>query len=290
MGNDDIEINDNNIESNNHTEDDESDDESYDDGVEIIEMIEKSNETLIREKFNRAKAAGQVVSIMNTTAANTTASTSMRSTFQTISSSVTAMRGGSNTRQLEERKGVVIKETSPMISYDATLMVLNEETEKFVVPPNETPNSRRVKVSLYPFAQGGIRNVYRMQMINEKVPKVAKESRKHVLYRERLGFHIESAKCQTVATRYTKTFNKDMKMCESFTQHGLKHTPKIKMLKSSVIRLKDASSPGGYRYLAVEDEMKLKQGAKYEKWNSNNGYVNQNPSNLLQCQVAQAFR
>ena len=59
---------------------------------------------------------------------------------------------------------------------------------------------------------------------------------------------------------------------------------KIEMLDAEVIRLKDGKAKGGFRYLAVESEIK----GKYSKWNSNNGYVN--PSTCRPCEVAQAFR
>ena len=255
----------------------ESDDSSDE---EIVEIVVKSQETLIRERHNRALAAGQVFSVANTT---TSAGSSMRSTFQSISSSVTAMRGGGN-RKLQERQGVMLKETSPMITYRATRMVWNADNEKFVVPSGETPNERKVKVSLHPFAQGGMRNVYRMCNTKKNQQLVAKESRHDVGYKERLRFHIETAKCQMKASKYVAQFKSKICTCDEL-RAAVPEITKLNMLRSEVIRLKDSRSPGGFRYLAVEKEMK---GETYEKWNSNNGFVN--PSGSLQCQIAQAFR
>jgi hypothetical protein len=49
-------------------------------------------------------------------------------------------------------------------------------------------------------------------------------------------------------------------------------------------RLKAPSYPGGYRYLAVENELP----GTYQKWNNNDGYVNR--SDCIDNEVAQAFR
>ena len=141
-----------------YTDDDEEEEEEED----VVEMVVKSQETLLREKYNRAKSAGQVYSVMTTMTNGGVGSSSMRSTFQSISSSVTAMRGSNNARKkLTERQGVIIQEQSPMISYQAAVMVMNMKTEKFSVPANT--KELTVKVSLHPFAQGGLRNVYRME-------------------------------------------------------------------------------------------------------------------------------
>ena len=76
-------------------------------------------------------------------------------------------------------------------------------------------------------------------------------------------------------------FNNKIRNSDALKEAGLR---KIVVLKAEVIRLKDARSPGGFRYLAVETEM---QG-KYDKWNNNNGYVSN--SNCMMCHTAQAFR
>jgi len=241
--------------------------------------VVKSQETVLQEKHNKALAAGQVYSVMNTTTANDGGSSSMRTTFRSISSSVTAMRGGCS--RLLERQGVIIKQESLMISYDATRMIMDKKNEKILVPPGETPNERKVKVSLHPFAQGGLRNVYRMQQ--RKAPlQVAKESRHDVGYRERLRFHIETSQCQARADKYARRF-KSRKKQRRKTVGELQDVPSIRMLRAEVIRLKDASAKGGFQYLAVESEMT----GTYTKYNSNNGYVN--ASSCLPCKVAQAY-
>jgi len=234
---------------------------------------------LLRDRHARAIAAGQVYSVLNTA---TSGGSSMRSTFLSISSSVTAMRGSS---KLQERQGVVFKDKSPMATYEATRMVLDDNQEKMVVPANEKSNGRKVKVSLHPFAQGGLRNVYRMQQVDLIHPKrvtkrqVAKESRHEVGYKDRLRFHIETSKCQARAEVYARKFVSTTSCCSALRTIPMK----IKMLRAEVIRLKDETAKGGFRYLAIESEM---QG-QYRKWNSNNGYVN--PSTCRPCEVAQAF-
>lgn len=60
--------------------------------------------------------------------------------------------------------------------------------------------------------------------------------------------------------------------------------PRINVLRAEVYRLKAPNFPGGFRYLAVENELP----GEYEKWNNNDGFVNK--SDCLKCKVAQAFR
>jgi len=244
------------------------------DDDEVVEMAVKSQGTLLRERHDRALAAGAVYSLTNTT----TAGSSMRSTFQSISSSVTAMRHAGS--RLQERQGVVIQDSAPLLQYTATRMVLDATRTKFVVPAGEKPHGRLVSVSMHPFAQGGLRNVYRMKQPGA-YRQVAKESRYDIRYQERLQFHIETSKCQVRAAEYVKQFNKLV----NTTKLKEARLPCLEMLRAEVFRLKDSSAPGGFRYLAVEAELK---GDFYEKWNSNNGYVN--PSDSIQCQAAQAFR
>ena len=281
-------------------------DDDDDEEEDVVEMVVKSQETLLREKYNRAKSAGQVYSVMTTTTNGGIGSSSMRSTFQSISSSVTAMRGGGNARKrLTERQGVIIQEQSPMITYQAALMVMSMKTEKFSVPTNT--KELTVKVSLHPFAQGGLRNVYRMeskkmahlihsrnklQMKTKGLGLVAKESRHDVGYSERLRFHIESSKCQAKAITYTGKFKAKMKKIWKakvwLSRNNIINTtvPLINMLRADVFRLTDSTSKGGFRYLSVESEM---NNRTYTKWNSNNGYVHPN-TECLPCKVAQAFR
>jgi len=247
----------------------ESDEEQEED--EVMDMVVKSRQTLMREKYDRALATGNVHSVLTTTTSDR--SSSMRSTFQSISSTVTAMRHGS---KLQERK-VTISQDSPMIKFEATRMILDPNHEKISVAPREIIGGRKVKVSVHPFSQGGLRNVYRMEQ-SSGLKKVAKESRHAVKYQERLKFHFETAKCQARARTYAKKFNKSLTKCNITENY-------IRYLTAEVYRLKDAKYPGGFRYLAVEDELK---GDDFQKWNSNNGYVNNDDS--MQCHVAQAFR
>lgn len=108
------------------------------------------------------------------------------------------------------------------------------------------------------------------------------ESRHDIHYNERLKFHVETVKCQTEAATYADDFNKQIKKKRN-NNASLASVPRINVLAAEVYRLKSASSPGGFRYLAVEQELK----GEYEKYNNNDGWVNQ--SDCVKCQVAQAF-
>jgi hypothetical protein len=110
--------------------------ESDDEGIGVIPMEVKSSRTILREKYHRAKANGQVISL---TAGATTTRSSIQSTFSSISATVTAMR----VKSRSERE-VVIKSTSAMISYEATRMVLSDANghKSFVIAPGEASNER----------------------------------------------------------------------------------------------------------------------------------------------------
>lgn len=112
---------------------------------------------------------------------------------------------------------------------------------------------------------------------------VAKESRHDVKYQERLSFHLETAICQLRAFQYAKSFNKAIskKIENDATLPTIKE---ITFLCTVVYRLKAPSYPGGFRYLAVENEL----SGPYQKWNNNCGFVNQ--SECIECKIAQAFR
>lgn len=250
--------------------------DASDSEVEVVEMKVKSAETLIRERRNKAKAAGQIISL---TSASTTNASSIRSTFSSISATVTSMR--SSTKP-QERK-VAIKSESVMITYEATRMVLttdNNGVDKFAIAPGEKANERRISVSMNPFAQGGLRNVYRMQQKQTK--QVAKESRHDIKYNERLRFHLETVKCQNQASMFANHFNKRIKAIRS-ERGALESVPRIAFLHAEVYRLNAPNQPGGFRYLAVEHELK----GEYKKFNNNDGWIN--PIDCMKCKVAHAF-
>lgn len=261
-------------------------DDEDDEGDEILEMQVKSNTTLLQERYKRAVASGNVHSIQSTAV-----SSSMRSTFQSISSTVTSMR---NSSARVERQIVLEdpRRLSPMIKYEATLMVLDKDHEKFVMASGERSNGRIVKIAMHPFAQGGLRNVFRMEEIlkeGRSTTLVAKESRHQVMYRERLRFHIETSSCQTRASSYAVAFNRALKKAmdqyHRLQKIGIPRSG-VQFLNTAVFRLKDLNQPAGFRYLAVEGRMT----GEYKKWNSNNGYVHTSGETSIHYLVAQAFR
>ncbi|KAL7534245.1 hypothetical protein ACHAXR_006685 [Thalassiosira sp. AJA248-18] len=247
---------------------------------DILEVQVKSATIVRRERYDGARGSNEVISLTN--------ATSLGSTFSSISATVTAMRSG--TKLLERQ--VIIKKESVMISYKATRMVLVTDNgiDKCIVAPGEGANERRIELSMNPFAQGGLRNVYYMKQKNES-RRVAKESRHDIVYNERLKFHLETVKCQTHASQYACCFNERIKNLNGSKkkqkqQHdSLTDVPIIAVLRAEVYRLKARSCPGGFRYLAVEDYLE----GKYEKWNNNDGFVNKRSPDSIQCKVAQAF-
>lgn len=258
--------------------------DNIDEEDEIIEMKVKSQESVLRGRFNRAVASGHFHSIHSTAPSST-----MRSTFQSISSTVSSIRN-----QLPERQVVLEapERPSPMIKYEATRMFLDNAHEKFVVASGEKSNERLVKISLRPFAQGGLRNVFRMEEILKKgkfKALVAKESRHQVKYQDRLRFHIETSSCHARASVYAAAFNKRWKKAKKENpQLSELGVSRINFLNADVYRLKDLNQPGGFRYLAVEEV--ISTGA-YKKWNSNNGYVHEESGqSSIHFLVAQAFR
>ena len=119
---------------------------------EIVELVVKSNSTVIAENCAEAEAAGKVISLTTATTSQTT-STSIRSTFDSISNSVSVMRSSTKRKERE----VTVQATSAMVSYQGTRMVLTKDSENnkvFAMPPGEAPNERRVQISMHPFAQG----------------------------------------------------------------------------------------------------------------------------------------
>ena len=119
---------------------------------EVVELVVKSNNTVIAENCAKAEAAGKVISLTTATTSRTT-STSIRSTFDSISNSVSVMRSSTKRKERE----VTVQATSAMVSYQGTRMVLTKDSENnkvFAIPPGEAPNERRVQISMHPFAQG----------------------------------------------------------------------------------------------------------------------------------------
>ncbi|KAL3778288.1 hypothetical protein ACHAWO_006856 [Cyclotella atomus] len=151
---------------------------------------------------------------------------------RTILPTVTAMRAKSRS----ERE-VVIKSTSAMISYEATRMVLSDANghKSFVIAPGEASNERKIQVYMHPFAQGGLRNVYRMKQssteANNAELAVAKESRHDIKYNERLKFHVETATNQLRAYKYAKSFRSALASKGADEENSV---PPISVLKTEV--------------------------------------------------------
>jgi len=250
------------------------DDEANDNNeMEVIGI--KSANTRTRERYALAVESGNVVNVPS----------SMRNTFRTISSTLTSMRtsiAGISATQTERR--VIMESASGFQSkkklYKATWMVMHTTEPKFIIPPKEKVDSRIVHLSMHPFAQGGLRNVYHMTespnadlladdictsvgITSFKKNLVAKESRYEVPYKDRLRFHQETSRCQERSVELAKEFN-----AKAEYQNTVE-IPTITFLQSDVYRLRDTDAPGGFRYLAVEERLH----GRYEKFNSNNGYI-----------------
>lgn len=215
-----------------------------------------------------------------------TFSSGMRSTFHSISQSLTSMRievGRARERQviLETGTGAASEE----VTFTGVVkMQMQGGNFKPARSEKDVPAGRTVLLRVQPFAQGGIRNVYKMTEISSgdqlRTALVAKESRYEVPFKQRLAFHIETSKCQTRAAELAATFN------EIAQALGL---PCVHFIKTEVYRLRDPAYASGFRYLAVEPEL----SGQYIKFNSNNGYVasatSSNSLGSLEHEIPQAF-
>ena len=247
-----------------------------DDGDSLQIITVKSQTTILRERFNDAEASGRVISLVGTT--------TMKDTFQTISSAITSLRTGSKSVKVERE--IVLEEDENQSSlqvFNATRMVLDSTSGKISVANGEKSNSRRIKIAQQPFAQGGLRNVYRMYEMHDgaEISLVGKESRHKVHYNERLKFHIETSTCQLQASEYARRFNEKVVATPSV----LNLVKPVQVLTAEVYRLNDPQAPGKFRYLAVEKRI----DGQYEKWNGNNGYIHGDTTSYP-FKVAQAFR
>eukprot|EP00929_Paragymnodinium_shiwhaense_P113423 TRINITY_DN81718_c0_g1_i1.p1 TRINITY_DN81718_c0_g1~~TRINITY_DN81718_c0_g1_i1.p1 ORF type:complete len:627 (+),score=89.74 TRINITY_DN81718_c0_g1_i1:53-1933(+) len=203
--------------------------------------------------------------VPNSTAAAST-STGMRSTFLSISQACTAMRATSR-RRVE--RNVTLESggaSSSEESHFADVKRMRVVGEAF--KPVAKDQKRVVTLKKNPFAQGGLRNVYRMTEIVTSAEGiiqnslVAKESRYELPYEERLRFHIETSKCQTRAQELATEFNSRLATI------GAK-SAMVTFVHTEVYRLRDPSAQGKFRYLAVEPELT----GKYTKFNGNEGSV-----------------
>ncbi|CAD7965772.1 unnamed protein product [Amoebophrya sp. A25] len=210
-------------------------------------------------------------------------SSSLRSTFLNISAAVTSLRQQPAVQVERDVKLVEDNEEgstfgsacrAEMKQYDdVTVMELKNGKLK----PVAGVAKKTVSLPQQPFAQGGLRNVYRMTEILENhsssfgksssgttIKKlVAKESRYEVPYAERLAFHLESSKCQERAISFAAQWNAlDVVQRDSLLPH-------LHFLRTDVYRIREDASTQKFRYLAVEEEL---QG-KYRKFNGNNGWV-----------------
>eukprot|EP00947_MAST-08B_sp_MAST-8B-sp1_P003831 g3831.t1 len=253
----------------------------------------------------------------------------LESTFSTISTAVTTLRhtsmggggsmggaggaGSGKKKRRVERSGVQLESPTAFLEagggrlpdaggetgFEATKMLPTKTEEggiKFQTALGEKPNSRFVYVRRQPFAQGALRNVYRIREVPKsggaqktvssfysssvrvsgsgssssaigaatlrgKHGMVAKESRHELSYAERLSFHRETVECQERAE----------KVAASFRKEAPPGTPRVSFLQCEIYRINDASVPGGKRYLQVEPALDVTR--PYVKYNSNNGFV-----------------
>lgn len=239
---------------------------------------------------------------------------SMRATFNSISVELSSMRS-TVSQALRERSGVVLESaTCPSKAelFHATRMVLcnKEGQSKFVMASGEKPSDRKVWLASQPFAQGGLRNVYRLEELasgqSDQKPEdsSAEQGTPQHVWRRLLnifgrgsavaGDSLAQQKGYTSAlvakesrhiVPYTErlAFHRETSACQARAKELTEEfnavgqtvgLPSIDFLQPEVYRLADPKAPGGFRYLAVEERL---EGA-YEKFNSNNGYVLRHPA------------
>merc|ERR550539_173477 len=214
-------------------------------------------------------------------------STGLISAFMSISAATTSLRTCNSGKASVEKVVELENENEDWTSMtshlftDVVVMEMIADSNKFKEKSN---NSKTIRIRKKPFAQGGLRNVYKMLEFNilstcVATEKVAKESRHEVPYSERLKFHIEATKCQKRAQELAEQFN---------IVASTVNLEAVEFIQTEVYRIRDSSSPGNFRYVSVEPFLK----GKYLKFNGNNGYVCSEPSDRIDfeiCELSQAF-
>ena len=247
---------------------------SMDDDDDVQCLGTKSASQLVAERQALAKQSNNVVDLVT----KTSGSTSLRTTFQSISQTLTNM---SSSTPLVERP-VSLAASSSKFKFVATKMALKSDGSGFAVAPKELTDGRVVHLAAQPFNQGALRNVNRMTEIDPRTGHynvyAAKESRYEVQYKDRLAFHKEATKCQQRTAKMATAFHAAL---------GGRGAPPITVLSTAVYRLRDANCPGGFRYLSVEPML----DGKYQKFNDNTGNVLKDPRGQEPpvSRLAQAF-
>ncbi|CAD7928540.1 unnamed protein product [Amoebophrya sp. A120] len=254
------------------------------------------------------------------TASAATQSTGMRSTFFNISTALTCFRSDAPNPGLGRERAVQLEGRNSASSAraqssstsnseagegeqkfsDVRRMVLkNADSEEFKPVPLTQEVAKTVILRDNPFAQGGIRNVYKMRVVQPNggaIHMVAKESRHEGEYAERLRFHAETSKCQGRAIVLSTDFKKALRTAAMFggasaqLLQELQIHSNFQFVPMHVYRLKDSKVKGGFRYLAAEPELE----GDYRKYNGNNGWVCQEVKDRgdaagFAARLAQAF-
>jgi hypothetical protein len=157
-----------------------------------------------------------------------------------------------------------------------------------------------------PFACGGQRNAFHL-FVKDAMPQwlqgyglppgqrehhVAKESRYHDEWKERLASHKDDLRTTRAAIKLSNEFNAFARLCRArlvrlgFSEQHLRDGL-VRILSPSIYRLKSRAAGGQWRYMSVEPFLE----GKYTKFNGNNGYVGgESQCAGLSCfDVAQAF-
>ena len=204
------------------------------------------------------------------------AASSIRSTFRSISSTLSSMRSGAP--QLGApvlAKGVLEAAGEPFEeeTYFATKMDWDSVDGHRILHIADTEaEGRQLRVHALPFARGGMRNVFRAVEEGREMPLVVKDSICMVPHAERLAFHKATTECQLRATAFARDFNRateTLKRDHTQLDRELDGVREVQFVTCEVYRLSKVKGSGEYRYISVEPFLE----GEYIKYNTNNGFV-----------------
>lgn len=194
----------------------------------------------------------------------------------------------------------------PEFSLYAEEFMLSSSTKEFVKVVPRGRVDTIVSIHPQPFAQGGVRNCYRMWKWNAAESEfediVGKESRFEVNATDHLGkeFHRTAMQSANKAREYTTSFNRSLLRAviegdwdgsqDARDLVRAKNALQLEVISCSLYKIKDSTAHKQRRYMLVEPFLR----GTYVKYNGNNGYVSPRPPASKKCQrgwwdIAQAF-